>query len=197
MSHHLDSELSRRDNRLDLTDQYVFRGETGTVFVLDVNSSTAGPNAPQGFHLDARYEIKIHTDGSALEDLTYRVTFGPPDQAGEQAVALHLLTGSDAYDDDATGQLLAEGCTNTPVSGSDGLRMSAGRAADPFYVDLSAWRRKTRGTASPARPSSRSCSRSPTSIRNCTPVPTSVSGAPQNSPQTGAAGGKSTASATP
>ena len=36
MSHHLDSELSRRDNRLDLTDQYVFRGETGTVFVLDV-----------------------------------------------------------------------------------------------------------------------------------------------------------------
>ena len=215
MSHHLDSELSRRDNRLDLTDQYVFRGETGTVFVLDVNSSAAGPNAPQGFHLDARYEIKIHTDGSALEDLTYRVTFGPPDQAGEQAVALHLLTGSDAYDDDATGQLLAEGCTNTPVSGSDGLRMSAGRAADPFYVDLSllgivngavkdgtavdlsAWRRKTRGTASPARPSSRSCSRSPTSIRNCTPVPTSVSGAPQNSPQTGAAGGKSTALATP
>src|SRR6266699_6875755 len=136
MSHHLDSELSRRDNRLDLTDQYVFRGETGTVFVLDVNSSTAGPNAPQGFHLDARYEIKIHTDGSALEDLTYRVTFGPPDQAGERAGALHLLTGSDAYDDDATGQLLAEGCTNTPVSGSDGLRMSAGRAADPFYVDL-------------------------------------------------------------
>jgi hypothetical protein len=93
---------SRRDNRLDLTDQYVFRGETGTVFVLDVNSSAAGPNAPQGFHPDARYEIKIYTDGSAPEDRTDRVTFGPPDQAGEQAVALHLLTGSDAYDDDAT-----------------------------------------------------------------------------------------------
>jgi hypothetical protein len=106
MPHHLDSELSRRHNRLDLTDQYVFRDETGTVFVLDVNSSAAGPNAPQGFHPDARYEIKIHTDGSALEDLTYRVTFGPPDQAGEQAVALHLLTGSDACDDAATGQLL-------------------------------------------------------------------------------------------
>jgi uncharacterized protein DUF4331 len=110
--------------------------ESGTVFVLDVNSSAAGPNAPQGFHLDARYEIKIHTDGSALEDLTYRVTFGAPDQAGERAVALHLPTGSDAYDD-ATGQLLAEGCTNTPVSGSDGLRLWVGRAADPFYIDLS------------------------------------------------------------
>jgi hypothetical protein len=43
MSHHLDSELSRADNRLDLTDQFVFRGEAGTVFVMDVNSSAAGP----------------------------------------------------------------------------------------------------------------------------------------------------------
>jgi hypothetical protein len=36
MSHHLGSELAGKDNRLDLTDQYVFRGETETVFVLDV-----------------------------------------------------------------------------------------------------------------------------------------------------------------
>jgi hypothetical protein len=136
MSHHLDSELSRRDNRLDLTDQDVFRGETGTVFVMDVNSSAAGPNAPQGFHPDARYEIKIHLDGSAFEDLTYRVTFGPYDEQGEQAVALHRLIGPDARDDAATGQLLAEGRTHTPISGPDGLRLWAGRAADPFYVDL-------------------------------------------------------------
>jgi hypothetical protein len=51
------------------------------------------------------------------------VTFGVPDQASEQAVALHPLTGSDARDDAATGQLLAEGRTHTPISGPGGLRL--------------------------------------------------------------------------
>jgi hypothetical protein len=55
VSHHLDSELSREDNGLDLTDHYVFRGETGTVFVMDVNSSLA-TDAPLGWHPEARYE---------------------------------------------------------------------------------------------------------------------------------------------
>src|SRR5574341_652477 len=136
MSHHLDSEQSRRDSRVDLTAQFVFRGETGTVFVMDVNSSFAGPDAPRGFHPDGRYELKIHIDGSAMEELTYRVIFGPPDQDGEQEVALYALTGPDARDDDAVGELLADGRTHIPISGPAGLRLWAGRAADPFYVDL-------------------------------------------------------------
>jgi len=36
MSHHLDSPLARQDIRLDITDLYCFRGETGTVFVINV-----------------------------------------------------------------------------------------------------------------------------------------------------------------
>jgi len=35
---------------LDITDYYVFRGQTGTVFALNVDPSIAGPNAPRGFH---------------------------------------------------------------------------------------------------------------------------------------------------
>jgi hypothetical protein len=35
MSHHLDSPIARQDIRLDITDLYVFRGETGTVFVIN------------------------------------------------------------------------------------------------------------------------------------------------------------------
>ncbi|AWS40246.1 DUF4331 family protein [Streptosporangium sp. 'caverna'] len=136
MSHHLDCEQARRDCRLDITDNYVFRGETGTVFVMDVNSSLAGPGAQPGFHPEARYEFKIHTDGAAAEDLTYRVTFDPRDGAGEQTFALHVLTGPDARDDAAIGDHLAEGRTNSVVSGPDGLRMWAGQALDPFYVDL-------------------------------------------------------------
>ncbi|MDP9844827.1 DUF4331 family protein [Streptosporangium lutulentum] len=136
MSHHLDCEIARRDNRLDITDLFVFPGETGTVLVMDVNSSLAGPDARPGFHPEARYEFKIHMDDATVEELTYRVTFGERDERGEQAVALHVLTGSDASDDTATGDLLAEGRTDSPISGPDGLRLWAGRARDPFYVDL-------------------------------------------------------------
>lgn len=31
MSHHLDSPIARQDIRLDITDLYVFRGDTGTI----------------------------------------------------------------------------------------------------------------------------------------------------------------------
>jgi hypothetical protein len=117
MSRHLGSEFSRTDNRLaSPTSTYsAARPEPPSSW-----TSTAQPQGPtlQGFHLDARYEIKIHTDGSALEDLTYWVTFGPADQAGEQAVALHRLTGPDACDDDATGQLLAPRVAPTRRLGS-------------------------------------------------------------------------------
>ena len=43
MSHHFDSPIAREDVRLDITDLYVFRGETGTVFVINVCHSIANP----------------------------------------------------------------------------------------------------------------------------------------------------------
>ncbi|WP_203194233.1 hypothetical protein [Xanthobacter dioxanivorans] len=42
MSHHLDSPLARQDIRLDITDLYVFRGETGTVLAINVCHSIFG-----------------------------------------------------------------------------------------------------------------------------------------------------------
>ena len=45
MSHHLDSPIARQDIRLDITDLYVFRGETGTVFVINVCHSIAGADS--------------------------------------------------------------------------------------------------------------------------------------------------------
>ena len=152
MSHHLDSPRARQDPRLDLTDQYVFRGEAGTVFVMNVNSSLSGPDARPGFHPEGRYEIKIHPDGAELEALAYRVTFGASDEAGEQRVALHLLTDPDARDDAATGALLAQGRTNRPIDGPAGLRLWAGRARDPFYVDLRQVHAINAATAHGAKP---------------------------------------------
>ena len=154
MSHHLDSPLSRQDPRLDLTDQYVFRGEAGTAFVMNLNSSLSRRDGRPGFHPEGRYEIKIHLDGAELEALAYRVTFGEPDEAGEQRVALHLLTGPDARDDAATGELLARGRTNSEIAGSAGLRLWAGRARDPFYVDLRQVRAINAAVAQGAEPDS-------------------------------------------
>jgi hypothetical protein len=50
-----------------------------------VNSSLAGEDTRPGFHPEARYELRIHSDGAAIEELTYRVTFGDQDEAGRRA----------------------------------------------------------------------------------------------------------------
>jgi hypothetical protein len=136
MSHHLDSPLARQDVRLDITDLYVFRGEVGTVFVLNVNNSISGQDAPQGFHPEAQYAIKLDLDGDAVEDLTYRLTFGERDESGHQTVALRRLSGRDAHSPTAPGTVIAAGVTGATMEGVGGLRVWAGRAADPFSVDL-------------------------------------------------------------
>ena len=133
MSHHLDSPLSRQDPRLNVTDNFVFDTDTGTAFVMLVNTSLAG--ATPGFHPEGRYEFKVHPDHSARETLTYRFAFGDRDDDGTQPFQLHRLDGDDATDDGATGALILEGTTGSTAEGG-GIRAWAGAAADPFYLDL-------------------------------------------------------------
>jgi hypothetical protein len=63
VSHHLDSPIARQDIRLDITDLYVFRGQTGTVFVINVCHSIFGPIPSPGYHPEGMYEFKIDLDG--------------------------------------------------------------------------------------------------------------------------------------
>jgi hypothetical protein len=133
MSHHLDSPLARQDARLDITDLYVFRGETGTVFVVDVCTSTAGNIAVPGWHPEGVYEFKIDLDGDSVEDLTYRFTFDDRDSAGRQRFELRVITGGPARD---LGAVLARGTTGEALITPTGLRAWAGKAADPFWIDL-------------------------------------------------------------
>jgi Domain of unknown function (DUF4331) len=135
MSHHLDTPLAAQNGQLYIDDLFVFKGERGTVFVMDVNSSITGDDIKYGFHPEARYELKIHRDGGDTEKLTYRVAFGEPDPEGRQSLTLHALTGAQARDDGATGTLVAEGRTGEVVT-SDPVRVWAGRIRDPFYIDL-------------------------------------------------------------
>jgi hypothetical protein len=136
MSHHLDSPLARQDVRLDITDLFVFRGETGTVFVVDVCSSTADDIPVPGWHPEGSYEFKIDLDGDAIEELTYRFTFDERDASGKQGFELRSTAGAQARDPDAPGTVLARGTTGEALTTSTGLRVWAGKAADPFWVDL-------------------------------------------------------------
>jgi hypothetical protein len=136
VSHHLDTPLAAQNGQLYIDDLYVFPGEDSTVFVMDVNSNITGVYAEPGFHPEARYEFKVHFDGAALETLTYRVSFAAADAEGRQGLKLHMLTGDQARDDTADGELVLAGRTGEAV-GAGGTRLWTGRVADSFYIDLS------------------------------------------------------------
>ena len=136
MSHHLDAPEAAQNGQLYIDDLYVFSDSGSTVFVMDVNSTITEPNVKPGFHPEARYEFKVHRNGAAFEDLTYRVSFAPAGEDGSQAVMVHELDGDDAVRDTATGTLLVEGRTGQ-AAGDTNVRLWAGRISDSFYIDLS------------------------------------------------------------
>ncbi len=135
MSHHLDSPLARQDPRLNITDLYVFDADGATVLVLNVRTSLAGDEHPDPFHPEARYEFKIHFDGSEREDVTYRMAFLPTQDVG-QPYTVERLTGDAATRDDVSGTVITRGTTGLPSITLDGGRVWAGRVVEPFYLDL-------------------------------------------------------------
>jgi len=135
LSHHLDSPIARQDIRLDITDLYLFRGETGTVFVINVCHSIFGPIPTPGFHPEGMYEFKIDLNSDAIEDLTFRITFNDRDKDGKQTYTIRLLTGADAVDPQAVGTVVAQGTTGEVLSTAAGLRVWAGKAGDPFWIE--------------------------------------------------------------
>jgi Domain of unknown function (DUF4331) len=136
MSHHLDTPLASQTGQLYIDDLFVFPGQGSTVFVMDVNSNVNGLYSEPGFHPEARYEFRVHFDGADYEELTYRVSFGDADADGRQALRLHALSGAEAREDSAEGELVLEAATGTEARGGD-VRIWAGRIADSFYIDLS------------------------------------------------------------
>jgi Domain of unknown function (DUF4331) len=135
LSHHLDSPIARQDIRLDITDLYLFRGQTGSVFVINLCHSIFGPIPVPGYHPEGMYEFKIDLDGDAVEDLTYRFTFDERDSQGKQRFVLRRITGVDAVNPHAPGTIVAQGTTDEMVSTTAGLRVWAGKAGDPFWIE--------------------------------------------------------------
>ena len=134
MSHHLDSPIARQDLRLDFTDLYVFRGETGTAFVINVCHSIGKPPIP-GYHPEGMYEFKVDLNGDAIEEITYRLTFEERDAQGKQKYTVRRISGKDAVDPHAAGTVVAQGVTDETVTTPSGLRAWAGHAGDPFWIE--------------------------------------------------------------
>jgi len=135
MSHHLDSPIARQDIRLDITDLYVFRGETGTVFVINVCHSIFGPIPAPGYHPEGMYEFKVDLNGDAVEDVTYRLTFGERDKLGKQPYTVRCIRGAAATDPHAPGAVVAQGMTGETLTTTKGERVWAGKAGDPFWIE--------------------------------------------------------------
>jgi uncharacterized protein DUF4331 len=135
MSHHLDSPIARQDIRLDITDLYVFRGETGTVFVINVCHSIFGPIPAPGYHPEGMYEFKVDLNGDAVEDVTYRITFDARDSRGKQRYVIRCIRGAEAVDPHAPGTVVAQGTTGETVTTASGLCIWTGKAGDPFWIE--------------------------------------------------------------
>ena len=103
MSHHLDSPIARQDVRLDITDLYVFRGETGTVFVINLCHSIAGTFRSRAIIRKGMYEFKIDLNGDAVEDITYRLPLTNAIMRGKQRFVLRRIAGAEAADPNAAG----------------------------------------------------------------------------------------------
>lgn len=134
MSHHLDSPIARQDVRLDITDLYAFRGQVGTVFVINVCHSLGKARIP-GYHPEGMYEFKVDLNGDAVEEVTYRLTFDKRDEQGKQRYTIRRIRGAEAVDPHAAGTVIAQGATDEPVTTPSGVRAWAGHAGDPFWIE--------------------------------------------------------------
>lgn len=133
MSDHLDGMSVRSNTKLDISDVYLFKGTSGVVLVMNTDPfSGAG-----GFDHECAYTFAIDLNGDAVPDISLRATFGDEDSSGSQSVTLRMVTGRAAADPSSTGVTVARGRSDAIVSGSSGIRLFAGRAADPFYIEPS------------------------------------------------------------
>jgi hypothetical protein len=149
MSHHYSGPnigFPRGDARLDLTDLYVFPkpgDPRKSILIMNVHPSAGlnppGPTTSEPFATEARYELKIDTDGDAVANISYEVRFVSV-EGGEQTATLRRVEGAQAAETGG-GEVIVEG---VPVSTAHEGRVTqagdykffAGWRSDPFFFDV-------------------------------------------------------------
>jgi Domain of unknown function (DUF4331) len=150
MSHHYSGPnigFPRGDARLDLTDLFAFPkpGDPDkSILIMDFHPSVGidppGPTTSEPFAPEARYELKVDTDGDAVANISYEFRFSSL-AGGEQSATLRLVEGAHGAGTGGDGKVIAEG---VPVSRGDkahvaqagDYRFFAGWRSDPFFFDV-------------------------------------------------------------
>ncbi len=125
------------DQRLDLTDLYVFESPadpTRTVLILNANSE-AGP-----LHPDAVYRINIDNNGDLRDDIAFSFVFSEPSD-GHQTVDLYVAFNEEARADQAVGSRIFDDAEvsfgKTPTIHTSGsFTFFAGVRSDAFFFDF-------------------------------------------------------------
>lgn len=144
MSDHLDApdmQSPNMDARIDICDFYIFqkpRDPSRSVIVFNVNPYA--PTRGDSFAPEAVYEIKIDTNGDAVAEIAYRISFTEK-KHGTQLATVKRAVGKQAKGNGNDGEVLFE---SVPVSfqekaiidEANGYRFFAGIRSDPFFIDL-------------------------------------------------------------
>ncbi len=140
MSDHLDAPMLKSpggDAELDITDLYVFQKpddgsdqEGGkSILILNVNPLTLATE----FETDAVYQLNVDTNGDALADRRFDITFSPKGAAGQTAT-VDLVVGS-TRTTIVSGAPVSFG-SNAIVTVRGPYKFFAGLRSDPFFFDL-------------------------------------------------------------
>lgn len=126
---------------LNITDLYVFRkpGDAHkTILIMNVNPMP--PKLADAFDPTALYEFRVDTNGDAVADIDFRITFSDF-KNGKQEARVRRATGTQAASDGNSGEIII---ANAPVSfneqpqvtGAGNYKFFAGIRSDPFFFDL-------------------------------------------------------------
>lgn len=143
MGDHLDTIIVTPvddDPRLGITDLFAFPSPgnpDSSVLILCV--SPVDPPAGSGFHPDAVYQINVDTDGDAVADLVYNITFRSSD-GGVEVADVRRARGDAARSREPNGEVVVEGAAvsldaNAAITQSGPYRFFAGVRSDPFFAD--------------------------------------------------------------
>ncbi len=144
MSDHLDApglKSPNMDARVDITDVFAFQNPADpTRSVLAMSVNPVAPTLADSFAPEAVYELVLDTDGDAVADVAYRVTFSAKEN-GDQKATVRRAAGEKAQTAEVSGEVLFE---DVPVSFDGDARVVASRdhsffvgiRSDPFFFDL-------------------------------------------------------------
>ncbi len=137
---HRDAPLTKAAAQSDINDVYLFKGAAGgAVMVMTVNPLTS-PADTSKLRLDPStvYEFKVDTNGDAVPDASYKLTFAGADAV--QDVTLRLASDSNAVTTDPSGTIMTTGKTSAgsgvTTNSFPGGKLYVGPRDDPFFFDL-------------------------------------------------------------